>query len=276
MAVHDNDLEPIASVDGTNKSLQPFGRSLETQIIANVRECTDKDFDGGVRHDAWIEKTWTTPDRNLTSRDRVARRKRKRRSAPPNISGKRHVRSSARGPGTAKTDSEHEAYIEAADGALELDDNPDNEDVLALEKYAAATVGNMTVANRTFADTRQLLPFVQKARSSTLPWSWQPFRLTRETEKVWSQRNEGTPWAKETNSRDPGHTEHTRPRGSQWRSASPMSNLPRATDCQGVPMKDSRRREKMENLKTPQWRLLGCVESATNSRRRPMSLRHIS
>ena len=57
-----------------------------------------------------------------------------------------------------------EMECETKEGALVLEEEFDNDDVLALEECVAATEDDMSMANRTWEEARQLLHHIQKAR----------------------------------------------------------------------------------------------------------------
>ena len=64
----------------------------------------------------------------------------------------------------AETECEPEVFYETEESSLVHEEDLDNDDVLALEEYVAATERDMSQANRTWSEARQPLNDTLNAR----------------------------------------------------------------------------------------------------------------
>ena len=110
-----------------------------------------------------LRGTWT--DGDVAARDWAANQERTRECGPSNVPRKHHVRSSASfQEECAETECEPEVFYETEESSLVHEEDLDNDDVLALEEYVAATERDMSQANRTWSEARQPLNDTLNAR----------------------------------------------------------------------------------------------------------------
>ena len=129
---------------------------MELVAFPNVEECAGKYFHGGIGRRS-VQTTRTNDVTVHRNRARLLPRtvewvpshrpERARNSATPHAkhSGVQEC---------AEMESEPEASHEVEEKCLALEEEFDNDEVLALEGYVAATEGDMSMANWTWAEAR--------------------------------------------------------------------------------------------------------------------------